>query len=390
MFEFDAATPRNVRLLYLHNFLNDFRFQQAFLVIYFNQITGSYAASMGILALEMLVSALLDIPTGIFSDKMGRKYTLTLGSLCYAVAVSCYAAASSLWGLVPGAMLFGLGRCLFNGNNTALLYESLKEVNLEGQFAHYQGRALGMFQLALGLSALCGGVLVEHGMRLIFWLGVIPQILSIGVSLLLREPPQHVGPKHQGFEHFKKACVFVWKNKRLRLLIVGQAISYGAGESTFSFKSAFVNILWPTWAVGFYRALNHGLGFIGFWFAGKWVAHVKAPQMLALTEGICFVLDALAVGFANVVSPLLMLAGALLYGPFMVARDQLLQNEFTDTQRATLGSVASFSGSIFYAGVALCLGVISDHFGLAAGIGFGVGVCLLALPLYVWLFRKHF
>jgi len=35
-------------------------------------------------------------------------------------------------------------------------------------------------------------------------------------------------------------------------------------------------------------------------------------------------------------------------------------------------------------------GMIADHFGLVAGIGFGVAMTATSLPLYVWLFRKDF
>jgi hypothetical protein len=74
----------------------------------------------------------------------------------------------------------------------------------------------------------------------------------------------------------------------------------------------------------------------------------------------------------------------------MVARDKLLQDEFSDDQRATMGSIASFTGSLFYAVMALAIGFVSDRWSLAAGVGFGVTISALSLPLYIWLFRKHF
>ena len=55
-----------------------------------------------------------------------------------------------------------------------------------------------------------------------------------------------------------------------------------------------------------------------------------------------------------------------------------------------MGSVASFAGSMVYAIVAFCVGIIADRFGIAAGVGFGVAMSATSLPLYVWLFRKDF
>ena len=383
-------TPRNVQLLYLHRFLNCFCPHSAYLVIYFNQVSGSYAASMMVIAVDALSSALCDIPTGVLSDRIGRKYTIAFGSCCYAMAVTCYALAHSFGVLIVGAVLMGLGRCLFNGNNTALLYETLKTTGQEDSFAHYQGRTGSMFQFALGLSALCGGLLSIYGLQFVFLVGIVPQILAILVCFFFVEPSVHAAHKRENFAHLKEVCKHIIQNKRLILLIFAQGISYGAGEATFRSKTAFANMLWPTWAVGLYRATTHAFGFVSFWFAGKAIDRFKSLFLLIFAAGYWFLTQGLAVLLANRFSPVLLALENVVYGSCSVARDQLLQNEFTDAQRATLGSVASFTGSILYALIAVCIGIISDHFGLAAGIGFGVCVGALSLPIFVHLFCKHF
>ena len=55
-----------------------------------------------------------------------------------------------------------------------------------------------------------------------------------------------------------------------------------------------------------------------------------------------------------------------------------------------MGSVATFAGSIVYAIAGFCIGIIADHFGIVAGVGFGVAASAISLPLCVWLFRKDF
>lgn len=142
---------RNVRLLYIHNFLTDFAPQWPFLVIYFTNIAGSYTTAMCVVALEVLASALFDIPMGIFSDRAGRRLTMALGSLCSALGLTCYAWASEVNALYVGAILTGLSQCLFSGNNNALLFESLQSEGLEQQYHHYRGGAGSMFQLSLCL-----------------------------------------------------------------------------------------------------------------------------------------------------------------------------------------------------------------------------------------------
>jgi MFS family permease len=381
---------KNIRLLYIHNLFVDFRFQAAFLTIYFAQITGSYAMAMAVSSAATLTAALADIPTGVLSDKMGRKFTLVLASVFSTAGSALWAFSNSGGGLFLGAVFCGLSQCLFNGNNDALLYESLKSAGQEGQFHHYQGRTSSMFQLALGLSALCASFLTSYGLRLVFIFGIIPQALSVIVGLFFEEPKVHVPTTEKSFAHFKTAFVKIYKNPRLLLLIVAQAISHGADDAKFLFQTAYINTLWPMWAVGIYRAVNHGLGFLGFWFAGTLVDRFREAYVLVAQQAYWLVSQTLGLILSNVATPAIFLTDGVLYGPGVVARDSLLQKEFTDEQRATMGSVASFTSGLVFAVIGLGIGAISDRFGLAAGVGFSIFAGAVSFPAYIWLFRKDF
>jgi MFS family permease len=337
-----------------------------------------------------ITSALVDIPTGVLSDKMGRKFTLVLASVCSTVGIALWAFSTNSAGLFLGGVFCGLSECLFNGNNNALLYESLKSAGEESRFHHYLGRTGSMFQLALGLSAFCASFLTGHGLRLLFMLGIVPQALSIIIGLFFEEPRVHMPPSHKSFAHFKMACVKIYNNPHLLLLIIAQAVSHGADESKFQFQTALFNTLWPTWAIGIYRAMNHGLGFLGLWFSGRIIDRFREAYVLTVQQIYWLVSQTIGLILSNVTTPLLFLSGSVLYGPGVVAREHLLQKEFTDEQRATMGSVASFAGSVVFALVAFGIGVVSDHFSLAAGVGFGVFISMTSLPLYIWLFRKNF
>ena len=379
---------RNIRLFYVHNFLTDFQFHAAFLVIFFAQITGSYAQAMIVLSVLTISSALLEIPTGILSDKIGRKWTIVLGSLFSSLGVFCYAAAHDAPLLYLGAFLNGLSCCLFSGNNDALLFETLKSEGKENKFHHYLGKTNSMFQLALATSALTSSVIVDQGLRLVFMLGVVPQIMALFVSLFFFEPRIHEKEKQHSLSHLITSIKIIRRNPRLLLLMFAQAISHGANESNFQFKTVFVEKLWPIWAVGLYRSLNHGLSFFGFWFSGSLIDRFKESRLLIFREFYWFTSQIIAVFIANVISPLLILSGAFLFGPGNVARDHLLQKEFTNEQRATMGSVVSFTGSVVFAIVSVGIGLVADQFGVNSAVGFGVVICALSLPLYIKLFRS--
>ena len=381
---------RNIRLLYLHNFLTAFCPHWPFQVIYFANIADSYTVAMSVMAVETLAAALFDIPAGIFSDRMGRRLTMSYGSLCMALALICYASANGVATLYIGAVLVGLGQCFFSGNNNALLYESLRSEGLESEYHHYRGRAGSMFQLALATSAFFAIWFSRFGLPAIYTVAIVPQVSGVFVSLLFQEPRAYTHARPKGIMILKEACRKTWKNPQLFWLMIARSINYGAGESNFKFQSVFINMLWPVWAVGLYRGLNHALGFAGFRLAGRVIERFGEPRLFVARDIYWFVTQMLALALNSFVSPLIILSGAFFFGPGEVASDHLMQKEFTDEQRATMASVASFITSIVFAIVALGIGAVSDRFGVTMGLGFGIAVCFLALPVNLWLFRKSF
>ena len=104
------------------------------------------------------------------------------------------------------------------------------------------------------------------------------------------------------------------------------------------FTNAFVNALWPIWAVAIYRALAHTFAFVGYWFAGRILDRVRSSAMLVISSAYGLVTGLLAVFIANAASPLIFVTGSAFCAPQMVACENLLQKEFTDKQRATLSS----------------------------------------------------
>lgn len=54
---------------------------------------------------------------------------------------------------------------------------------------------------------------------------------------------------------------------------------------------------------------------------------------------------------------------SLTFGAGQVANNTLMQNEFTNEQRATLGSINSLAASVAFAAVAFLIGLFADEIG---------------------------
>ena len=104
---------KNIRVLTWFNFFTDFKLYAPIAIIYFAQVSGSFALGMSIFSIAMISSALLEIPTGVFSDRIGRKKTVILGAMSATCCVVFYAIGQSFWILVVGALFYGLSRSFY-------------------------------------------------------------------------------------------------------------------------------------------------------------------------------------------------------------------------------------------------------------------------------------
>jgi MFS family permease len=377
------TVSRNVRLLGWFNFCGDFRMYGPIMVIYFAQVTGSYTAAASLLAVKMLASAAFEVPTGVLSDRLGRRGTMIAGAVVMVTAHLGYAGAPGYGLLLAAVVLEGLATALWSGNNESLLYDTLLEAGREDEFPRHSGRVSSMFQIALALAAAVGGVVAgAWSPRAVVVLSVLPQVLCVLVALRVREPRVH-GPLESGaLVHLGSALRGIRRDPVLRRMTLVSALRYSS-ESAARLSPVFVAGLWPLWALGLWRTFGHGVAFAGFRVSGRVIGRLGAARTLLLGELFDSVVNFIALVKPTVVSPVLL--GSPAYGISTVAQQTLLQRGFTDRERATMGSLAALLGSVLYALVALGAGLAADRWGIVAALLAIQAVVLIALPLAWWV-----
>jgi MFS family permease len=353
---------RNVKILTWQGFFIGFVLWAPVAAIYFSKVSGSFALGMSIFSVAMISSALFEIPTGVYSDIIGRKNTTLLGGLMYTIAFILYALGFSYWWLVAGAIMEGFARALYSGNNDALLYDSLNHSNKKHELEKWMGYIGSAEQWALGISALLGGIIAAFSMKMVLWLSVIPVFLCFVTSLWLTDVKNDKNGSGNIYLHIQTAWKYFLSNKKLKLLSLSDIIGFGLGESSFQFRSVFVAGLWPAWAIGLSQSLSNFGAAIGFIFSSKIIKRFKAETIYFWGVIYSRLADFIALIWPNMASPAIMSSTSLFYGPGMVAKNSIFQKEFSDSQRATMGSLTSFLRSIFFGLTAVTLGSIADLF----------------------------
>jgi MFS family permease len=377
---------RNINLLRWFNFCLDFRLYGPIAILYYTQVTGSFALGMSVFSVVMLAAALLELPTGIFSDKIGRKRTIICGALASTAAIAVYAIGGSHAMLLIGATLEGLSRAFFSGNNEALLHDTLTESGQENAYQEYLGKVSSMYQLALAISAVLGGIIASFSYPLVMWLSVIPQAVNIFLASLMIEPRTHSVTDTNIYSHLSDSFQNIIRNPRLRALSAASILSFASGETSFQFRPAFFALFWPVWAIGLARTLANFSASLSFYFAGRLIRRFGEYRLLiggmSLSEGT----NLLSLIFPTVLSPAIMGATSIFFGVNTVAVSGLMQREFTPTQRATMGSISSFGSSILFAIFSFGIGLLADR----AGVTLALIICILITPISLWFYGLAF
>lgn len=379
---------RNIKLLSWLNFFTDFVFFAPVAIIYFTKVTGTYTAGMSIFSVAYVATALFELPTGIVSDYVGRKKTTLLGALCAIVCVSFYAIGGSYWILLTGAVFQGLSRAFYSGNNDALLHDSLLTLKKEHDYHAHLGKTSAMFQVGLALASVSGSIMASISFFLVMWASVIPQIFAAITATQLTEPPVTTGHNRNVLKHIRLSFTQFKRNNKLQLLTIASMLRFSLGESAYFLRSAFVNSLWPLWAVGISNFISNISGALSFYMSGKIINTYSHKTVLYFEIISNRIVNFISLLFPSFISPVLMGTTSLTFGLGSVALNSLLQKEFTQEQRATLGSLNSLVGYVMFGVVSILLGFVTDKIGPTKALIIVNVLLLIPLWFYGKIFKK--
>jgi predicted MFS family arabinose efflux permease len=134
-----------------------------------------------------LTQALLQIPLGMLSDRVGRKPVMVAGLLVFAAGSVVAALSESIYGVVLGRALQGAGAI------AAVVLALAADLTRE----EHRTKVMAIIGLTIGVSfsvALVAGPVLDRwvGVSGIFWLTALLAVVAIGITLLLVPTPVSV------------------------------------------------------------------------------------------------------------------------------------------------------------------------------------------------------
>jgi len=155
------------------------------LTIYTLSLTGANSKLIGVaLGIYGITQAILQIPFGIWSDKIGRKPIIFLGLILFALGAIIAANADSIWGIIIGRAIQGSGA--ISAAVMAQISDLIYEQNRTKAMAII-GASIGA---SFALSLVLGPILARWwGLSGIFWFTVF--LSACGILILILVIPNH-------------------------------------------------------------------------------------------------------------------------------------------------------------------------------------------------------
>ncbi|QDJ12691.1 MFS transporter [Mergibacter septicus] len=123
---------------------------------------------------------IFEIPSGIVSDKFGRKISMFLGLVCTIIYLIGMLVAENNISVFIFFIIYGFGIALLSGTEQSLIYDELLFKKRKKLYHKIIGRYNFISISALAISSFLGGVIAENNAwDIVFYLGIISQFIAI-------------------------------------------------------------------------------------------------------------------------------------------------------------------------------------------------------------------
>jgi MFS family permease len=388
----ERAYLANVWKTYAFAFFMNFQFWHSIWVLYLRDYRGFSLTQITLLDVPFwLLIVLFEVPSGAFADRFGRRTSLALSSGFFSAAILIFGLSGNYLVILFSYSLWALSLTFMSGADSALLFDSLKMVGREEEFAKVSGRVWAVMAAGALGGTVTGGPMAE-ATNLAFPVAVssVVAAMAMVMALLMREPPLHAGERVRYVDLFRDARDIVWQRPAVRSFmgvatIIGVASfapavffqqpfldRHGVAVRNFGFVQAPNLIAGAATALLAYRIAGvAGKRGVYVWMAGALVAMFA---LLGTADTVwAFAAFPAVVGIRNLLQPL--------------AADYLNQR-VPSSHRATVLSVRSLLFSLAIAPAEPLLGLVADHMSLLAVFRISaLALAVLAPPLLVWWLR---
>lgn len=185
----------------------------------------------------------LEVPSGYFSDRFGRKTTLMISSFSLVLSYSLFLVGGTFWMLALAQFFFAVALAFQSGTDTAFHYDSLHRLGRQNEFAQREARAHRFGLTSIAVAALVGGVSGLIDLRIPYVISLCAAIVTVVIVFRFVEP-EHEG-RHMvvGFGQQLLNCIRRLRDPLLAWLFAFYTLMYMMEHVPYEFYQPYISLL---------------------------------------------------------------------------------------------------------------------------------------------------
>lgn len=165
----------------LYGFLKNLRFFEPFLILFFLEQGISYVQIGTLYAIREFGRNILEIPSGIVADVLGRRKTMISAFSSYLMSFFIFYFTENYSAYIIAMIFFSFGDAFRTGTHKAMIFEYLKMKGWTNQKTYYYGHTRSWSQIGSAISSVLAALLVFYTgeYSVIFIFSTIPYFIDL-------------------------------------------------------------------------------------------------------------------------------------------------------------------------------------------------------------------
>ena len=190
--KWNSSTSHNIPVLHVITFFSSLYFYHQITTLYCQMRGLNYLQINSLWGIIVASKALAEVPTGMFADTIGRKYTIMMALAFQLAGELLFIFADRYVIFVLMSVIAGIGFAFLSGCFEAMLYDSLSEQHNTNEIQKISGFNNAAGQAAIIIGSFTGSFLASDLRLVSFMRVIILTACSVGLALVasgwLREP----------------------------------------------------------------------------------------------------------------------------------------------------------------------------------------------------------
>lgn len=222
-----------------YGFFKNLKFFEPFFILFFLDKGLNFLQIGALYAVKEIAINILEIPTGVVADALGRRRAMVTSFVSYIGAFLVFYFSDAYLFFLAAIFLYSLGDAMRTGTHKAMILEYLKINNWLDIKVKYYGNTRSWSQFGSAISSLVAALVVvlSGNYQLVFLVSIIPYLADLGLMISY--------PKILDGE-IKKSHSFKFKDKFLEV--------FRQFKISFSHKKVWVSMMNISVYQGFFKS----------------------------------------------------------------------------------------------------------------------------------------